>query len=116
MQLKMNVLKKNGNIDNRIISFKHIRTKLKEEYEEVDTELRLLATDYKGADLRNLVRETFDLIQMCILTLDKCNTYAGLIDENKMLELINIEHRDKLKNRGWELGADINIEVKRSRE
>lgn len=113
MQLKMNVLKKNEAIDNRIISFSSIRTKLKEEYEEVDTELHLMERDCSKADLVNLVRETFDLIQMCILTLDKCNTYSSLIEENKMLELINIEHRDKLKNRGWELGADISIEIKR---
>lgn len=114
MKLKMNVLKNNEKlgIDNRLISFTKINRKLKEEHREVELELVSMAQKGDLVGLKNLISETFDLIQMCVLILDKCNKYADLIDENLLIENMNKEHNDKLKERGWELGAEINIEIK----
>ena len=114
MNLKMNVLKNNEKlrIDNRLISFNEIHQNLKEEYREVVLELQDMTQRGDLASLKNLISETFDLIQMCVLILDKCNKYADLIDENRIIENMNKEHNDKLKERGWETGAEINIEIK----
>lgn len=113
MKLKMNVLKNNENleIDNRLISFNEIYQNLKEEYREVVLELQSMTQKGDLVGLKDLISETFDLIQMCVLILDKCNKYADLIDENRIIENMNKEHNDKLKERGWESELEINIEI-----
>lgn len=114
MKLLMHVLKKNDklNVDNRIISFKQISQKLREEYNEVQETI----TDYNDKatieNLKELIRETFDLIQICILILWKCHRIAKDIDKSNLIEEVNIEHKDKLAKREWIIETGIEIDVK----
>jgi hypothetical protein len=110
----MHVLKKNKKlgIDNRIISFRQIGSKLEEEYKEV---LESIGKYNKNANLENLkevIRETFDLIQMCILILWKCHRQAKDIDEPELIQDINFEHKEKIITREWVIETGIEIDIK----
>lgn len=114
MKLLMHVLKKNHKlgIDNRIISFRQIALKLEEEYLEV---LESISKYNKKASLENLkevIRETFDLIQMCILILWKCHKQAKEIDEPELIKEINFEHKEKIISREWVIETGIEIDIK----
>lgn len=111
----MHILKKNDKlgIDNRFISNLQIREKLKEEYDEVITELLNYEENATLENLKDIIRETFDLIQMCILILWRCNRKAEEIDEANLIQDINIEHKDKLiGQRSWDIETGIKIDVK----
>lgn len=114
MKLLMHVLKKNDklNVDNRIISFKEISDKLREEYKEVQETIIDYDDKANLENLKELIRETFDLIQMCILILWKCHKIAKYIDKPKLVEEVNIEHKDKLAKREWIIETGIEIDVK----
>jgi hypothetical protein len=59
------------------------------------------------------MRETFDLIQMCILILWRCHRKALDLDEPLLIKDINIEHKDKLiTERGWIVETGIEIDIK----
>ena len=115
MKLLMHILKKNDElkIDNRLISNYQIREKLKEEYGEVITELMNYDEDATIDNLKDIVRETFDLIQICILILWRCRRRAKEVGEDSLIQDINIEHKDKLvSQRSWTIETGIEIDIK----
>lgn len=114
MRLVMHVLKKNLKlgIDNETISFKEINQKLTEEFTEVSKAIVNYSYDKTLENLKEVIRETFDLIQVCILILFKSNNISKELGEENLIEDINIEHKDKLSDRGWIYETGIEIDVK----
>ena len=115
MKLLMHVLKKNEklNIDNTTLSLTQISGKLTEEYTEVVEALEDYYLDRSLVKLKEVVRETFDLVQMCILILWRSHRIARDLDEPKLIQDINIGHKDKLiTERGWTIETGIEIDIK----
>lgn len=114
MKLLMHVLRRNDrlNIDNTTLDSWEIRKKLSEEYKEVVEALAYYDSDKSLIHLKEVVRETFDLIQMCILLLWRCHRIARDLDEPLLIKDINIEHKDKLAQRGWTPETEIDIDIK----
>ena len=115
MKLLMHVLKKNDKlkIDNRITSFEEISNKLEEEFYEVRGTLVAFQDKGNVENLKRIISETFDLIQMCILILWRCHKIAKDIDKPKLIEEVNIDHKDKLiTEREWIIETGIEINVK----
>lgn len=115
MKLLMHILKENKTlrIDNTVLSANQILDKLNEEYIEVIEAFKVYDSDKSLRNLKNLIRETFDLIQICILILWRCHRKALDLDEPKLLEEINIEHKDKLiSERHWIPETGIEIDIK----
>lgn len=114
MKLLMHVLKKNNNlnIDNEIITFKQISEKLKEEFYKVIKAINNYNHNKTLLNLKEIIRETFDLIQVSILIMWRCNRIAKDLDEPGLIKEINIEHKDKLSERGWIYETGIEIDVK----
>jgi len=114
MKLMFHVLKKNQklNIDNEKIEFIDIEKKLREEFREVVEAINSYRKSKSSYDLKEIIRETFDLIQVCILILWKCNRQAQTFDEENLIQDINFEHKDKLINRGWIIKTGIEVDVK----
>jgi len=114
MKLLMHVLKRNEKlkIDNTALSLNQIASKLTEEYSEVVEALENYYQDKTLRNLKEIIRETFDLIQMCILILWRCNRIARDLDEPLLIKDINIEHKDKLAARGWTIVTGIEIDIK----
>lgn len=110
----MHVLKKNLKlgIDNENISFKEINQKLTEEFTEVSKAIVNYSYDKTKANLIEIIREVFDLIQICILTLFKCHKISEELEDNDLIQKINIEHKDKLSEKGWIPLTGIEIDVK----
>lgn len=113
MKLLMHITKKNKKlgIDNESISNEDIQSKLSEEYLEVMDELKKYRKDRTLGNLKNIIRETFDLIQVCILILWRAHRQAKDFDEADLIEEINIEHKNKLTERGWSYENGIRIEI-----
>ena len=113
MKLLMHITKKNNKlgIDNTSISSEYIQSKLFEEYVEVVSELRKYKKDRTLSNLKNIIIETFDLIQVCILIMYRCHRQAQDFDKANLIEEINIEHKDKLTARGWSYESGIRIEA-----
>ena len=115
MKLLFHVLKKNDKlgIDNRLISNYEIRLKLEEEYKEVVDALINFDNNRTMSSLKEIIRETYDLIQMCILILWRCHLKAKTLDEPNLIQDINIEHKDKLvSQRSWTIQTGIEVDVK----
>lgn len=114
MRLLMHVLKKNNKlkIDNETITFREIADKLKEEFYEVIKAINNYSQDKTLGNLKEIIKETFDVIQVCILILWRCHRQALDIDEPNLIKDINIEHKDKLANRGWTMETGIGIDIK----
>lgn len=115
MKLLMYVLKKNNKLsrDNETISFKEINNKLTEEFTEVSKAIVNYNYDKTFINLKEIVRETFDLIQMCILILWKCHRISKDLDVHDLIKEINIEHKDKLiSEREWIVKTGIEIDIK----
>ena len=115
MKLLFHVLKKNDKlgIDNRLISNYEIRLKLEEEYKEVVDALINFDNNRTMSNLKEIIRETYDLIQMCILILWRCHLKAQTLDEHNLIQDINIEHKDKLvSQRSWTIETGIEVDVK----
>jgi NTP pyrophosphatase (non-canonical NTP hydrolase) len=111
----MHILKRNDNlkIDNETITFKEITNKLKEEFYEVIKAINNYNHNKTLLNLKEIIRETFDVIQICILILWRCNRAAKDFDYDGLIEEINIEHKDKLiSERGWIIETGIQIDVK----
>ncbi|GEM_PF-766072 len=116
MKLHLNILKNSKalNIDNENISWPKVIDKIDEESNEVKNAI----LDYYCGEgkrlllLKEIIRECFDLIQVCILVLFKCNTHANTLDEANLIQDVNKEHLNKLSIRGWTSLANIEIEVK----
>ena len=113
MKLLMHITKKNNKlgIDNTSIPNDEIQSKLSEEYLELMAELKRYKEDKTLSNLKNIVRETFDLIQVCILIMYRCHRQAQDFDEENLIEKINIEHKNKLTERGWSYETGIKIET-----
>ena len=112
----MHILKENKTlgIDNTTVSFEEILIKLREEYREVIEAAKTYDTDRSLSSLKELIRETFDLIQMCILILWRCHRKALDLDEPDLIKEINIEHKDKLiSKRHWIPETGIEIDIKK---
>ena len=114
MKLMFHVLKKSNKlgIDNTKLGLSGILEKLNEEKAEV---IQASANYYSNRSLHNLkeiIREVYDLIQVCILLLFYCKKEAVKKHELTLLNDINIEHKDKLVNRGWEIITGIEVDVK----
>lgn len=114
MKLMFHVLKKSNKlgIDNTKLGLSAIVEKLNEEKTEV---VQSIANYYSHRSLHNLkeiIRETYDLIQVCILILFYCKKESIKKHELNLLEDINIEHKNKLANRGWEYITGIEVDVK----
>lgn len=114
MKLLMHILKKNDKlgIDNETLSLNGIVKKLSEEYIEVVEAIINYSNDKTLSNLKEIVRETFDLIQMCILILWRCHRQALTFDEHRLIQDINLEHKDKLSQRSWIIETGIEIDVK----
>jgi len=115
MKLLMDVLKNNPRlrIDNQAISFKEISDKLKDEFYEVIKAINNYNHNRTLSNLKDIIRETFNLIQMCILILWKCHRKALDLDEPNLIKDINLEHKDNLSlERGWIPETGIEIDVK----
>lgn len=115
MKLIMHILKKNEklNIDNTLLSIDEIQKKLKEEHEEVSVALSNYSKQRSLNNLKEVIRETFDLIQVCILILWRSHRHALTLDEPELIKEINIEHKDKLiSKRQWIPETGISIEIK----
>jgi len=115
MRLLMHVLSKNDRlgIDNTTATSKEIIDKVKEEFEEVVEAIENYDNDKSLVNLKDIIRETFDLIQMCILILWRCHRSALTFDEPLLIQDINIEHKDKLiSERQWTIETGIEIDIK----
>lgn len=111
----MHVLKKNDKlgIDNQTLNLKEIKSKLVEESCEVCNAIEHYRINKSLVNLKEIIRETFDLIQMCILILWRCHRQALTLDEPNLIQDINIEHKDKLiSQRSWVIETGIEIDVK----
>lgn len=110
----MHILRENKklNIDNTKINDLTIVRKLEEEYREVVKAIFDYHRDKTLSNLKEIIRETFDLIQVCILILWRCHRRAVTLGEDNLIQDINIEHKDKLVNRGWTFETGIEIDVK----
>ncbi|MBO0569964.1 MazG-like family protein [Clostridium botulinum] len=115
MKLLMQVLKKNDKlkIDNTTITSKELIAKIAEEYKEVIEAIQKYENNKRLTNLKDIIRETYDLIQMCILVLWKCHRKALTLDEPNLIKEINQEHIVKLiDERNWTPKANIDIELK----
>lgn len=114
MKLLMHILRKNNklNIDNTVLSAKDIKYKLSEEYEEVIEAINNYQECRSLLNLKEIIRETFDLIQVCILILWRCHRQALDLDEPNLIQDINIEHKNKLIGRNWTPETGIEIDIK----
>ena len=115
MKLLMQVLKKNDKlkIDNTTITSKELIAKITEEYKEVIEAIQKYENNKRLINLKDIIRETYDLIQMCILVLWKCHRKALTLDESNLIKELNEEHRVKLiDKRKWTAKANIDIELK----
>ncbi len=115
MKLLMKVLKRNDKlkIDNTTITSKELIDKITEEYKEVIEAIQKYENSKRLINLKDVIRETYDLIQMCILVLWKCHRRALTLDEPNLIKEINQEHIVKLiDERNWVSGTNINIELK----
>lgn len=115
MKLLMHILTKNYNlgIDNATLSSKEIINKTKEEFNEVVEAIEIYENDKSLVNLKEIIKETFDLIQMCILILWRSHRRALDLDEPNLIQDINIEHKDKLiGERQWTIETGIEIDIK----
>lgn len=110
----MHVLRENKqlNIDNTKIGPMAIITKLDEEFKEVVEAIIKYSRDKTLSNLKEVISETFDLIQICILILWRCHRQALDFDEPNLIPKMNIEHKDKLSNRQWIFETGIEIDIK----
>lgn len=114
MKLLMHVLRENKklNIDNTKIGPMAMILKLDEEFKEVVKAI----TDYNNnktlKNLKEIIAETFDLIQVCILILWRYNRQALIFDEPNLIQEVNIKHKDKLSDREWIFETGIEIDIK----
>lgn len=115
MKLLFHILKqsKKLNIDNETLSYEKIGDKLIEETQEVISQLGNLRLNKDYTSLVETIKETYDVIQVCILILWRCHRMAkNKYKKPNLVQEINLEHKDKLMCRGWEPLTGIEVEVK----
>ena len=113
IKLEMAVTEENKSlgIDNAKATGEELITKLEEETREVAEAIREYEKDKTLKSLLEIIRETYDLVQMCIVILWR---YGKKSEHNykELLEGENRVHIKKLLKRKWKLGKKINIEIK----
>lgn len=114
MILNLNILKKSDKLetDNRLISSQEIKEKLNEESQEVKTAISDYEEHATLDNLREIIKETFDVIQICILILWRCSRKAKEVGKDLLVHSECIEHRQKLAERGWEIEKEIEVNIK----
>lgn len=115
MKLLMHILKKNEKlgIDNEKLTFAEIKAKLTEEFIEVIDEISKYIEEPTLKNLRRIVSESFDLGQMIILIMWRCNRAAKELGNDNLVQECNFEHKDKLiTERGWIIETRIEIDIK----
>lgn len=114
MKLMMHILKNNPKekIDNEKASLEKLSKKLEEEFKEVVEAVEDYCRCKTLSNLKHLVEELFDLIQVCIALLYKCHMKAQDNEANSLIFDMNIKHKDKLSSRGWIFKTGIEIDVK----
>ena len=114
MKLMMHILKNNPKekIDNERANLKTLSKKLEEEYKEVIEAVNDYNSCKSLSNLKHLVEELFDLIQVSIALLYKCHMKAQDFEEDNLIYDMNIKHKDKLVSRGWIFKTGIEIDVK----
>lgn len=114
MRLLMHILKENKklNIDNTKIGYIGIITKLEEEFREVAYSIVKYSRDRTLKNLIEVIAETFDLIQVCILILWRSHRESVKFDKSNLVQEVNISHKDKLLERQWIIETGIEIDVK----
>lgn len=113
IKLEMAVTEENKSlgIDNDKATGEELITKLEEETREVRNAIEDYEKSKTLGDLLEVIRETLDVIQMCIVILWRC----GKKSEHNYKELLEGENRvhiKKLLKRKWKFGKKINIEIK----
>lgn len=114
LKLLMHILKKNKklNIDNEAVSFTDIEDKFMEEAAELIEASRVWQENKNLENLKNIIRETFDVIQMCILILWRSDKEAKKLKAELLVQTINLEHKDKVITQYcWEPETGIRIEI-----
>ena len=114
MKLMMHILRENKklNIDNTKIGPMAIIQKLDEEFKEVVKAIIDYNNNKTLKNLKEIIAETFDLIQVCILILWRYNRQALDFDEPNLIQEMNIKHKDKLIDREWIIETGIEIDIK----
>ena len=114
MKLIMHILNKNEKlkIDNKSLDLQKISNKLPKEWMEVMVAIDQYTDNKTLKNLKEIIRETFDVIQVCILILWRSHIKACTLDQENLLQEINIEHKDKLIGRAWEPFTGIEIDIK----
>ena len=114
MKLLMHVLRENKklNIDNTVLGAAGIISKLHEEQNEVIESILNYSENRTLSNLKEIIRETLDVIQICILIIWRCHRQALDLDEPNLIENINMEHKDKLIERKWIFETGIEIDIK----
>lgn len=114
MKLLFHILKENKKlgIDNSKLELKQIYKLLEEEVLEVKEAINnyIMAPGYYA--MIEIVREVYDVIQICILLLWTINNEQKKWGAKNILEDINIEHKDKLAYREWIIETGIEVDVK----
>lgn len=112
--LLMHVLLNNPNqgINNYCIPNIEIQGKLCEEAGEVIEALEEYKKNKTLSNLKEITRETYDVIQICILILYRVNRKAIDFDYPGLIKEINNEHNEKLSKRSWEFLNSIQIKIK----
>lgn len=115
MKLLMHVLKKNTilGIDNETITLEEIKDKLSEEFSEVVDEIWWYSQEKSLSNLKKIVKEGFDLLQVLILLMWKCHREAKNFGKDDLIQECNFKHKDKLiSERGWIIETGIEIDIK----
>jgi len=114
MKLMFHVLRENKTkkIDNEKASVSDIKNVLTGEFTELHIALTQYERETSFRNMREVIRETYDVIQICILILWRCHLVAKKNGKGDMIQDINIEHKDKLMERGWTIETGIEVEVK----
>lgn len=114
MKLLFHVLKENKKleIDNGKLDFNQIYKLLEEETLEVKEAILNYKMCASFISLIEIIREVYDVIQICILLLWTCNREQKLYGSKNILQDINIEHKDKLAYREWIIATGIEVDVK----
>ena len=114
MRLLMHILRENKkeNIDNTTLSIAGMIYKLREEQREVTVALINYSRDKTLDNLKEVIREAFDVIQVCILIIWRAHRKALKLGEPNLVKDINIEHKNKLVGREWIIHTGIEIDIK----
>lgn len=99
------------NLDNRTCTLGDISMKLIEETRETTEALHHYKHNATTDNLREVVLEALDVIQICILILWRAKKESIKLKETGFIQRCNAEHILKLNRRGWTTESRIDINV-----